>query len=126
MPICDDLFAEDADGVVYAVVRGQSDLCLLFLEKKCLILQEAQHVVRSLGTKLGLGCFPEGHESFEMDQWSLRQDVDELLAKHRSSIDELKKRVSDVLPKDNHEYDDIFLLRYAMTWLKKGSSGMDK
>ncbi len=56
----------------------------------------------------------------------MRQNVDELLSKHRSSIDELKKRVSDVLPKNNPEYDDIFLLRYVMTWLKKGSSGMDK
>jgi hypothetical protein len=61
-----------------------------------------------------------------MEHWSMRQNVDELLSKHRSSIDELKKRVSDVLPKNNPEYDDIFLLRYVMTWLKKGSSGMDK
>jgi len=55
----------------------------------------------------------------------MRVNVDELLKTHASAIQELRTAVADVLPagpcyKDGPGYDDVFLLRFVLTWEKKG------
>ncbi len=39
---------------------------------------------------------------------------------YRATIDELRKQVGDTLINSNSEYDDIFLLRFVLTWEKRG------
>ena len=55
-----------------------------------------------------------------MANHGLRANVDELLAKHQTDIEEVKKLTAKVLPKDDM-YDDIFLLRFVITHSKKGA-----
>ena len=50
----------------------------------------------------------------------MRTDVDALLVEHKAAIAELRESVRDCLPQDSDFYDDIFLLRFVLTWEKKG------
>ena len=50
----------------------------------------------------------------------MRTDVDALLVEHKAAIAELRESVKDCLPQDSDFYDDIFLLRFVLTWEKKG------
>jgi hypothetical protein len=50
----------------------------------------------------------------------MRTSVDSLLVAHKAAIEELREAVADCLPEDSEFYDDIFLLRFVLTWEKKG------
>ena len=50
----------------------------------------------------------------------MRKNVDELLSEHKAAIEELRSAVADCLPKNDAFYDEIFLLRFVLTWEKKG------
>ncbi len=39
---------------------------------------------------------------------------------YRGAIDEVRKQVGDALINSNPEYDDIFLLRFVISWEKRG------
>ena len=61
---------------------------------------------------------PKHYHHFE---GSMRENVDELLVRHRASVDALRAAVGDVLPTDEpHFYDDLFLMRFVMTHSKGG------
>ena len=71
----------------------------------------------------------EGGAAAEADEFNsgggMRADVDKLLAQHKDAVAELKAAVADCLPTAGAEtvanfYDDIFLLRYVLSWEKKG------
>ena len=49
----------------------------------------------------------------------MRLNVDELLGQRKAKIEELKARLGMALPQ-SQEFDDIFLLRFVLTWEKKG------
>lgn len=46
-------------------------------------------------------------------------DVDELIAKFRVKIDRLKEKVADFVPQDDPRYDDLFYLRYVLSYKAK-------
>ena len=50
----------------------------------------------------------------------MRTSIDSLLVEHKAAIEELREAVADCLPQDSEFYDDIFLLRFVLTWEKKG------
>lgn len=50
----------------------------------------------------------------------MRTNVDALLVEHKAAIEELREAVADCLPQDSEFYDDIFLLRFVLTWEKRG------
>jgi hypothetical protein len=52
----------------------------------------------------------------------MRLNVDELLDQRKAKIEELKARLGTALPQ-SQEFDDIFLLRFVLTWEKKGGMG---
>ena len=61
---------------------------------------------------------PKHYHHFE---GSMRENVDELLVRHRASVDALRAAVADVLPTDEPDfYDDLFLMRFVMTHSKGG------
>ena len=53
----------------------------------------------------------------------MRLDIDRLLSENGKMIEELKNRTHDALSKDPASYDDIFLLRYVLSYMKRG--GLD-
>ncbi len=50
----------------------------------------------------------------------MRLDIDQLLDDHRAELNDLRSRTSDMLSSNTAFYDDIFLLRYVLTHIKKG------
>jgi hypothetical protein len=49
----------------------------------------------------------------------MRLNVDDLLEQRKAKIEELRARLGPALPQ-SQEFDDIFLLRFVLTWEKKG------
>ena len=51
----------------------------------------------------------------------MRINVDDLLKQHAPAVEELRAAVADCLPPNELAfYDEIFLLRFVLTWEKKG------
>lgn len=46
----------------------------------------------------------------------MQADVDELITKFRVKIDKLRQRVIDIVPQDDPQYDDLFYLRYVLSF----------
>jgi hypothetical protein len=58
---------------------------------------------------------------FHHFEGGMRENVDELLGKYKADIDDLRKKVADVMPTDQPDfYDDLFLMRFVMTHSKGG------
>eukprot|EP00750_Incisomonas_marina_P019448 INCI3402.2.p1 GENE.INCI3402.2~~INCI3402.2.p1 ORF type:complete len:455 (-),score=74.16 INCI3402.2:85-1338(-) len=49
----------------------------------------------------------------------MQADVDELITKFRVKIDKLRQRVIDIVPQDDPQYDDLFYLRYVLSFKAK-------
>lgn len=49
----------------------------------------------------------------------MQADVDALIAKYRTKIDRLRERVVDIVPQDDPQYDDLFYLRYVLSYKAK-------
>ena len=72
----------------------------------------------SYGDGSALGGPADDTSEFERGG-GMRLNIDTLLAQKRSEIADLRARLGPSLP-DKPEYDDVFLLRYCLTWEKKG------
>lgn len=46
-------------------------------------------------------------------------DIDQLITKFRVKIDRLRERVADFVPADDPQYDDVFYLRYVLSYKAK-------
>jgi hypothetical protein len=61
----------------------------------------------------------QGDDTSEFERGGgMRVNIDTLLAKHTQQIADLRNRLGSALP-STPEYDEIFLLRYVLTWEKK-------
>ena len=49
----------------------------------------------------------------------VKVNVDTLLLRYKAEISELRGRLGSELP-NSQDYDEIFLLRFVLTWEKKG------
>jgi len=77
---------------------------------------EAQHVTYNDGSAIGAGS--DDTSDFERGG-GMRLNVDTLLAQRKNEIEQLRTNLGANLP-TSPVYDEIFLLRYVLTWEKKG------